>query len=80
MFGPTRDGEIWRIKTNHEIREKFKSPDIVAEAKSRRLRWAGHIMRREEEKLVKKIRKGNPTGNRPRGRPKTGGGIKYERI
>ncbi|KAG8319852.1 hypothetical protein J6590_082812 [Homalodisca vitripennis] len=32
--------------------------------------WAGHVMRREDDKLIKEVRKYNPVGRRPRGRPK----------
>lgn len=70
IFGPTKEGNIWRIKHNWEIRELFKEPDVVAEAKSRRLRWAGHVMRRDESSMLYQIWNSNPIGSRPRGRPK----------
>lgn len=39
--------------------------DIIAIIKSRRLRWLGHILRKEEESLVRRAW----TGRRPLGRP-----------
>ena len=38
--------------------------------KSRRLRWAGHIARIEEDRSAFKILTGTPTGKRPLGRPR----------
>ncbi|XP_054276782.1 trichohyalin-like [Macrosteles quadrilineatus] len=60
---------MWRIRKNRELRELYKEPDIVAIVKIRRLRWAGHVERREEESMLKKIANGQPRGTRPLGRP-----------
>jgi hypothetical protein len=38
--------------------------------KSRRMRWAGHVARMEEEKNVYKVLMGKPEGKRPLGRPR----------
>ena len=38
--------------------------------KSRRLRWAGHVARMEEDRNAFKILTGKPTGKRPLGRPR----------
>ena len=38
--------------------------------KSRRLRWAGHLVRVEEGRTVFKIFTGAPKGKRPLGRPR----------
>ena len=38
--------------------------------KSRRLRWAGYVVRMEEGRSAFKILTGKPTGNRPLGRPR----------
>ena len=38
--------------------------------KSRRLGWAGHIARMEEDRSASKILTGKPTGKRPLGRPR----------
>ena len=37
---------------------------------SRRLRWAGHVVRMEEGRSAFKIVTGKPTGKRPLGRPR----------
>ena len=37
---------------------------------SRRLIWAGHVVRMEEDRSAFKILTGTPTGKRPLGRPR----------
>ncbi|KAG8237274.1 hypothetical protein J437_LFUL016416 [Ladona fulva] len=44
--------------------------DIISEIKSRRIRWAGHILRKEEGCVLKDVLKRNPEGRPPRGRPR----------
>ena len=48
----------------------FHSPYIVRVIKSRRLRWAGHVARMEEDRSAFKILTGKPTGKRPLGKIK----------
>ena len=43
---------------------------IVRVIKSRRLRWAGHVVSMEEGRSAFKILTGKPTGKRPLGRPR----------
>jgi hypothetical protein len=57
-------------ETYREIRDLYNDADIVSEVKSRRLRWAGHVLRRKEESQLKKVSKNNPEERQPRGRPK----------
>ena len=47
----------------------YRSPNIVRVIKSSRLRWAGHVARKEESKSAFKILTDKPTRNRPMGRP-----------
>ena len=49
LFGPKRDeNEKWRRLHNEELRGLYRSPNIVRVIKSRRMRWAGHVVRIEE--------------------------------
>jgi hypothetical protein len=48
--------------------------NIVRVAKSRRMRWAGHVARMGEERGVHRVLAGKPEGKRPLGRPGRRGG------
>ena len=48
-----------------------QSPSIVEDIKIRRLEWAGHIIRMEEERIPKKVSNGNFYATRPVERPRT---------
>jgi hypothetical protein len=49
----------------------YKKPNIVENIRIRRLEWAGHIIRKEEERIPKKVLNGNFHTTRPVGRPRT---------
>ena len=53
IFGPKRDenGE-WKRFHNEELHSLYRSPNIVRVIKSRRLRWAGHVVRMEEGRIA----------------------------
>jgi hypothetical protein len=70
VFGPVEENGVWRIRENRELRALYWDPDIIALAKSRRLRWLGHVQRRGEDQRLKKVWTGQPVGRRPRGRPR----------
>ena len=69
IFGSKRDENAeWRRHHNEELHSLYSSPNIVRVIKSRRLRWAGHLARMEEDGCVLKILRGKPAGKRPLGR------------
>jgi hypothetical protein len=51
IFGPRRDanGE-WRRLHNEQLHSLYRSPNIFRVIKPRRLRWADHIVRMEEDR------------------------------
>ena len=61
---------MWRRLHNEELHSFYRSPNIVREIKSRRLRWAGQVARTEEGTRAFKILTGKPTGKRLLGRPR----------
>ena len=60
----------WRRLHNEELHSLYRSPNIVRVIKSRRLRWAGHVVRMEQSGSASKILTGKPAGRRPLGRPR----------
>jgi hypothetical protein len=72
IFGPKSEevtGE-WRKLHNEELHNLYSSPDIIRQVKSRRKRWAGHVVRMGEERKVYKVLVGKPEGKRPLERPR----------
>jgi hypothetical protein len=62
VFGPKRDevtGE-WRKFHNDELNDLYSLPNIVRVVKSRRMRWAGHVARMGEGRVVHRILVGKP--------------------
>ena len=54
---------------SEELHSLYRSPNIVRVIKSRRLRWAGHVVKMEERRSGFKISTGTPAGKRTLGRP-----------
>jgi len=72
IFGSRRDevtGECRRLH-NEELNDLYSSPNIVQVIKSRRMRWARHVARMDEEREVYRVLVGKPEGRRPLGRPR----------
>ena len=60
----------WRKLHNEKLNDLYSSPNIVRVIKSRRMRWAGHVVRMEEGRGVHDVLMGKPEGKRPLGRPR----------
>jgi len=72
VFGSKMDevtGE-WRKLHNEEFRDLYSLPNIVRVVKSRRMRWAGHVARMGEGKVMHRVLVGKSEGKRPLGRPR----------
>jgi len=61
----------WCLSWNSELYNLYNEPNIVEDIKIRRLGWAGHIIRMEEERIPKKVLNRNFYTTRPVGRPRT---------
>ena len=70
IFGPTKENQIWRIKTSKELDKLIKRINIVNYFKAQRLSWFGHVKRMPDTRTVKKMFKWNPLIKRSQGRPK----------
>jgi len=53
-----------------ELRERLGIDDIALVLQQNRLRWYGHVLRKEDDDWVKKYMEYEVEGPRPRGRPK----------
>jgi hypothetical protein len=70
IFGPTNDNREWRIKYNDELYTLCKENYIVTYIKINRLRWAGHVIRLEEQSPTRRVLTAVVEGRGQRGRPK----------
>ena len=71
IFGGTVSNGVWRIRHNAEIHRLYKSADILAELRARRLQWAGHVARMDDARTAKRVMDAPPLNQpRPRGRPR----------
>jgi len=72
IFGPRKEEvtEEWRRLHNEELNDLYSSPNILRVIKSRRMIWAGHVARMDEERGVYRVLLGKPEGKRPLGRPR----------
>ena len=52
-----------------ELRERLGIDDIILILQQNRLRWYGHVLRKEDTDWVKKCKEYEVEGSRPRGRP-----------
>ena len=71
IFGPKREevtGE-WR-KLHNELNDLCSLQNIVRVIKSRRMRWAGHVARMGERRLVYRVLVGKPERKSTLGRPR----------
>jgi hypothetical protein len=72
IFGPPRDDVLggWRKLHNGELHNLYSSPDNIRQIKSRRMRWAGHVVCMREGKNMYRVLVGKPEGKRPLERPR----------
>ena len=62
VFGPKRDEVTgkWRKLHNEELNDLYSLPNIVRMVKWRRMRWAGHVARMGEDRVVHRVLVGKP--------------------
>jgi hypothetical protein len=71
-FEPKRDEVTveWRKLHNEELNDLYSLPNLVRVVKSRRMRWAGHVARMGDGRVVHRVLVGKPEGKRQLGRPR----------
>jgi len=70
IFGVKQEKGIWPKRYNYELYNKLNEPNIINYIKAKRLVWAGHLMRINNDRTIKKIFNAKPDGVRRVGRPK----------
>ena len=65
IYGRAQEGGRWRPRWNSELYSLYNEPNIVKDIKIRILGWADHIVRMEEERILKKILNGKIHTTRP---------------
>jgi hypothetical protein len=66
IFGPEKDevtGE-WRKLHNEELNDLYSSPNIFRVIKSSIMRWAGHVARMGERRVLYRVLVGKPEGRK----------------
>ena len=43
IFGPTKENQIWGVKTNEELDKLIKHKNVINYIKAQGLSWFGHI-------------------------------------
>ncbi|KAI4471307.1 hypothetical protein MML48_1g17267 [Holotrichia oblita] len=71
IFGGKKECEGWRRRTNEELSQLYKEATITQFVRAQRIRWLGHVERREEHRIVGKVLHLRPMLNRRKGRPRT---------
>ena len=70
IFGAKQGNRTWQKRYNYELHEIFNEPNIVNRIKFNRLAWAGHLVRVNCDRTLKKIINTKPDGARIADRPK----------
>jgi len=70
IFGAKQENGTWWKRYNYELYEIFSESNIFNYTKVKRLAWAGHLVRMNNDRTFKKILNTKPDGARSPGRPK----------
>jgi hypothetical protein len=69
IYGPICEGAAWRSRHNEELYRLYDESDLATTVRITRLRWAGHIVRMQDNLQCKKITLDKPKGRRRVGKP-----------
>ena len=70
ILGAKQENGTWRKRYNYELYVTFNEPNIVTYITVKRLAWAGHLVRMNNDRTIKRIFNTKPDGARSVGRPK----------
>ncbi|GFU13181.1 uncharacterized protein TNCV_1445821 [Trichonephila clavipes] len=69
IFVGIQEKGMWRRASNLELYQSYKESDIVNLIKLQRIKWAGPVVRRDEDRTTKKVYNAQPIRTRRKGRP-----------
>ncbi|GFV18146.1 uncharacterized protein TNCV_169491 [Trichonephila clavipes] len=69
IFAGIQENEMWRRRSNLELYQAYKESEIVNFLKIQRIKWAGHVVRMEEDRTTIKVFNAQPIGTRRKGKP-----------
>jgi hypothetical protein len=75
IFGAVRDEGQLRRRYNFDLYKLYDEPDFVKYIQINRLKWAGHVMRMDNNRITKRMFNTSPEGKMGTGRPKLRWGI-----
>ena len=58
IYGVVEEHGLWRIRSNQELRVLYEDLDVETDVKKKRLEWIGLVVRKNQERTVKKIVEG----------------------
>jgi hypothetical protein len=70
ICGTKKEGNEWKIRNYQELRNMYGQLGVIAEIKSKRLECLGHVLKMKENRIVKRVFEGHPSGRRNTGRPR----------
>ncbi|KAJ8954092.1 hypothetical protein NQ318_004397 [Aromia moschata] len=70
IFGGKIQGGRWERRTNREIYDIFKEPNIIGIVRAQRMRWIGHVVRMKDHRIQKMVLIHEVGGGKRRGRPR----------
>ncbi|KAJ8940693.1 hypothetical protein NQ318_017666 [Aromia moschata] len=70
IFGGKIQGGRWERRTNREIYDLFKEPNIIGIVRAQRMRWIGHVVRMKDHRIPKMVLIHEIGGGKRLGRPR----------
>jgi hypothetical protein len=70
IYGAIQIDGVWRRCYSQELYSLFNDVDIIKRIKINRLRWAGYVIRRENEEIIKILMIVKLEGKKKKGRPR----------
>ncbi|GFX95241.1 uncharacterized protein TNCV_848321 [Trichonephila clavipes] len=55
IFGGIQEDGTWRRRSNLELYHSYKVSDIIFFIKVQRIKWAGHVVRMDQDHITKKV-------------------------